>query len=221
MTTITNTVDPALLAMQNGTAATKSTVADTQNQFLNLLVTQMKNQDPLNPMDNAQVTSQLAQLSTVTGINQLNAAVATLSTNMIAGQNLQAANMIGHGVIAPGSAISLSSGKSIYGIDLVQGADKVDVTIKNAAGATVKTISLGSTASGLNQLTWDGSTDAGGVAADGQYTFSVAATSAGKAVDATALSFGLVSSVTSNAQGVKLSVANIGDINMADIRKIY
>ena len=221
MTTITNTVDPALLATQNGTAATKSTVADTQNQFLTLLVTQMKNQDPLNPMDNAQVTSQLAQLSTVTGINQLNAAVATLSSNMIAGQNLQAANMIGHGVIAPGSAISLSSGKSIYGVDLAQGADKVDVAIKDASGATIKTISLGSTEAGLSQLTWDGSTDKGGVAPDGQYTFAVTATTAGKAVDATALSFGLVSSVTSSAQGVKLSVANIGDISMSDVKKIY
>src|SRR3990167_8083696 len=86
-----------------GAAATASTAADTQDRFLKLLVTQMKNQDPLNPMDNAQVTSQMAQLSTVTGIDKLNVTLQALSDSMASSQSLQAASMIGYGVLVPGN----------------------------------------------------------------------------------------------------------------------
>ncbi|MFZ6813189.1 flagellar hook assembly protein FlgD [Undibacterium sp. Rencai35W] len=222
MTTVqTNTVDPSLLTTMNGGTAAKSSTQEAQDRFMTLLVTQMKNQDPLNPMDNAQVTSQLAQLSTVTGIDKLNATVTSLNANFLSAQNLQAANMIGHGVVAAGNKLGLSQSKGVYGVELAQGADKVDVTIKDASGAVVKKLSLGAMESGINALTWDGTNDQGGVAADGQYQIEVSASVAGKAIDATALSFGMVSSVTSNAQGVKLNVANVGDIGLADVKKIY
>src|SRR5512137_1922724 len=86
--------------VQSSTAVSQTAV--TQDRFLKLLVTQMKNQDPLNPMDNAQVTSQMAQLSTVTGIDKLTATVQVLSASMVASQSLQAASMIGHAALVPG-----------------------------------------------------------------------------------------------------------------------
>src|SRR3990172_3775053 len=95
----------SLNASSSSSATQVSTAAETQDRFLKLLVTQMKNQDPLNPMDNAQVTSQMAQLSTVTGIDQLNVTLQALSDSMVPNQTLQAATMIGHGVLVPGEGI--------------------------------------------------------------------------------------------------------------------
>lgn len=222
MTTVqTNTVDPVLLANVNGNKANKTGNEDPQDRFLKLLVTQMKNQDPLNPMDNAQVTSQMAQLSTVSGIDKLNASVTAMSASFQTSQNLQAATMIGHGVIAPGSSIELANGKSIYGIELPQNADKVEISIKDASGLVVRTINAGTMPSGVNTLTWDGKTDSGADAGNGVYQFEVSASLGETKLDATSLSFGMVSSVSSNTQGTKLNVANIGDIAMADVRQIY
>lgn len=217
----TNTVDPALLATVNGSSANKTSTQEAQDRFMTLLVTQMKNQDPLNPMDNAAVTSQLAQLSTVSGIDKLNASVTAMSANFQAAQNLQSANMIGHGVIAPGSAIKLTDGKAIFGIELPQAADKVDVSIKDASGNTIRKMSMGVVPAGVNTMTWDGKTDSGATAANGDYKFEVNASSAETKLNSTSLSFGLVSSITSSTQGAKLNVANIGDISMADIRQIF
>jgi flagellar basal-body rod modification protein FlgD len=217
----TSTVDPTLLANMNGSKTTKTSTEEAQDRFMKLLVTQMQNQDPLNPMDNAQVTSQLAQLSTVTGIDKLNASVNAMSANFQASQNLQAANMIGHGVIAPGSSIGLKDGKAIFGLELPQNADSAEITIKDSSGSTVRKMSLGVLPSGVNTMTWDGKTDSGATAANGTYSFSVSANSGDKKLDVTNLSFGIVSSITSTLQGAKLSVADIGDIPMSDVRQIY
>ena len=115
----------ASLNSSSSSAANTSTAADTQDRFLKLLVTQMKNQDPLNPMDNAQVTSQMAQLSTVTGIDKLNATLQALSDSMMGNQPLQAASMIGHGVLVPGNGVDLSNGNGYGGIELAQSVDDV------------------------------------------------------------------------------------------------
>src|SRR5678815_4078393 len=80
----------------------------TSDRFLKLLVAQMKNQDPLNPMDNAQVTSQMAQINTVTGIDKLNSTVAGLSAQFMQMQAMQGASLVGHDVIVPLSLIHIS-----------------------------------------------------------------------------------------------------------------
>src|ERR1017187_4426245 len=110
---------------------------NTQDRFLKLLVTQMKNQDPLNPMDNAQVTSQMAQLSTVSGIDKVNSTLKALTDSMSAGQALSATGMIGHGALVPGSTVELKSGKAVAGLDLSQGADSVKVSIQDGANNLV------------------------------------------------------------------------------------
>jgi flagellar basal-body rod modification protein FlgD len=109
MTTVQSTTSSTSAASAATVASQTSAI---QDRFLKLLVTQMKNQDPLNPMDNAQVTSQMAQLSTVSGIDKLNATVQALSDSMAAAQSLQAASMIGHAALVPGTEIDLLKGKS-------------------------------------------------------------------------------------------------------------
>ena len=216
-----STVDPTLLANVNGSRVSKTTTDEAQDRFLKLLVTQIQNQDPLNPMDNAQVTSQLAQLSTVSGIDKLNASVNAMSANFLSAQNLQAANMIGHGVIAPGNTIALKDGKALFGLELPQNSDAAEVIIKDASGLAIRKLSLGVLPSGVNTMTWDGKTDSGASAANGAYSFSVNATSGEKKLDVSSLSFGIVSSITSSPQGAKLSVADVGDIAISDVRQIY
>jgi flagellar basal-body rod modification protein FlgD len=221
MTAITNNVaSTALLATMNPATTAAANANATQNRFMKLLVTQMKNQDPLNPLDNAQVTSQLAQLSTVSGIDKLNTTLESMIASQQSGQAVQAAGMIGHGVLAPGKQLSLASNTSIFGVDMAASAEKVKVTIRDVNGVAVHTMDLGAKDAGTVALTWDGVKDDGSKAADGAYSFDVAATAGSASVSATALAFGQVSSVSTSATGVKLNVTNLGAIGMTDVRQI-
>jgi flagellar basal-body rod modification protein FlgD len=225
MTTINdNTVSPALLNAMNTskTAATTSTdsASATQDRFMKLLITQMKNQDPLNPLDNAQVTSQLAQLSTVTGIDKLNATMGSMMDSYQSSQALQATSLIGHGVLVPGSTTSLADGKAVLGMDLPGAADAVSVTIRDSAGNAVRKIDLGAQAAGTLPLGWDGKTDKGVTAANGQYSFEVSASSAGSKLSVTTLSYDQVGSVSTGAAGTRLNLNGGGTVALTDVREI-
>lgn len=193
----------------------------TQDRFLKLLIAQMQNQDPLNPMDNSQVTSQMAQLSTVTGINKLNDLVSGLSSSFSAAQSLQAAGMIGHGVLVPGNSLTLAAGSAIAAVNLPQAVDQLSITIKDASGATVHSASLGAQAGGITTFQWDGTMDSGGAAPDGQYTYAIQAVAAGQTVSATSLTYGKVSSVTLGAQGAQLNIDGIaGGTALSQVQQI-
>ncbi|HLP98518.1 MAG TPA: flagellar hook assembly protein FlgD [Sideroxyarcus sp.] len=206
------------------TAAAASTAASqagaTQDRFLKLLVTQMKNQDPLNPLDNAQVTSQMAQLSTVTGIDKLNATVQALSANMMSAQSLQAASMIGHAALVPGNRIDLLKGQSDAAVELTDAADKVTVTIEDAKGNVVRTLQLGKQDAGVVDFQWDGLDDKGAAVADGSYKFTAQAVLDGKKSNPATLSYGMVDSVSLNADGAKLSMGSLGEFGLDAVRRI-
>lgn len=201
-------------------AASSTDIGATQDRFLKLLVTQMKNQDPLNPMDNAQVTSQMAQLSTVTGIDKLNSTVQALSSSMLASQSLQAVSMIGHVALTEGDSMDLTKGNAYGGVELVQPADKVTVQISDATGALVRTLHLGAQETGIVDFNWDGMTDGGSTVADGKYTFTAASELSGKKTDVTTLSYGLVNSVAQSSSGVTVNIGDQGEVGLNAIRKI-
>jgi flagellar basal-body rod modification protein FlgD len=202
-----------------------------QDKFMTLLVTQLKNQDPMNPLDNAQVTSQLAQLSTVTGVNKLNTTLESLKASYQSSETLQAANMIGHGVLVAGSKATLTEGKGIMGVQLDSAADKVDIIITDPrTGKDVQTIKLGPQPAGTMPIAWDGVPDPSALDADGKpvtlrngnYSIRVVAERGGEPLtDARTLSFDSVVSVTTSAKdGVKLNLPTLGVVSMADIRQI-
>ncbi len=211
-----------------GTAASSSgsslpSVQDQTNRFLTLLVTQLQNQDPLNPMDNAAITSQMAQLSTVTGIQQLN----TTLSNMSASQAYQTAGLIGHTAVAPGSVIGLAAdtnAKSGFsgagGFKLPTAADNVVVKVVDSTGATVKTINMGSQDAGVGLFAWDGTTDAGGVAAAGTYKFVVDATASGNSVSPVALTAGNVNSVLLNGATPTLNISGLGNVPVSSVLEV-
>lgn len=222
MTTVqTSKVPDDLLATMNGTKGKSTAVEETQDRFMKLLVTQMKNQDPLNPLDNAQVTSQMAQLSTVTGIDKLNTTLQALQGSYQTSQTLQATDMIGHGVLVPGSDIALVKGASVFGVDLPESVDSMQVTIRAQGGQVVRTMNMGAQEAGTLPLTWDGKTDKGEDALDGVYKFQISAVREDKAIATKTLSFGEVSSVTSGAAGIKLTIPGLGTVGFADVRQIY
>src|SRR5690554_5166647 len=130
MTTVTS----ATAAAAQNISSTRDLLADTQERFLTLLVTQLQNQDPLNPMDNNQITSQVAQLSTVTGINQLNETLLALSGQLDVSQSMQAASLIGKEILVPGADIKVGTGGSgtqvtNFGMELLSPAAGVNVQI--------------------------------------------------------------------------------------------
>jgi len=232
----------ALAAAQAAQAASNASSsgtdpAATQNNFLKLLVTQLQNQDPLNPEDNSEITSQLAQLSTVTGVNQLNTTLTALQTSYQSSESLQATGLISHGVLAAGSTMQLatstgtdSSGAStsttaaVFGVNLGTAAADAKVKITDSSGKVVKTMDLGATTAGTQPLTWDGVEDDGTtVAPAGKYSFTVSAVDAsGTALtDATTLTLGVVESVSSGSSGVKLNVSQpLGSINLSDVMQV-
>src|SRR5450830_116367 len=133
MTTI-NTANPGanvtdLMSTMNGKKAEVDSVQADTDKFMTLLVTQLKNQDPLNPLDNAQITSQLAQLSTVTGVNKLNTTLESLKASYQSSESASATNLIGQGVLVAGNDTYLTGGKAIFGVDLPTAADSVKVII--------------------------------------------------------------------------------------------
>lgn len=223
MTTAITSKAPSqeLLESVNGKKdAAKSTAIEAQDRFMKLLVTQMKNQDPLNPMDNAQVTSQLAQLSTVTGIDKMNATLESLMGTFQSGQSLQATSMIGRGVMVAGEGLTLSSGVGLLGMDLKEPADKVVVTIRDQAGNAVKTMDIGKQDQGLIPLAWDGMTDKGATAPDGSYKFDISATRGTDKVPVDSMAVVEVMSVSTGTGGVKLNLNGRPSVGMDAVKQI-
>ncbi len=194
--------------------------SDVANRFLTLLVTQLQNQDPLNPLDNAQVTSQLAQLSTVNGINKLNDTLSGLAASFGANQYLQAAGLVGHDVLVPGNSMSLAAGKAAGGFTLPSGTDKVTVTITDGAGQRVRQLDLGKLPAGAQRFEWDGKTDAGVAVKDGSYGISITGTVDGKAVTLDALASGKVTGIVPGSNGTQVQVAGLGLVDLASVKQI-
>lgn len=224
MTTVNSSsqVSQDVLNAVNTRNSTSTTTDEAQDRFMTLLVTQMKNQDPLNPMDNAQVTSQMAQLNTVTGINKLNETMSTLISNVQLGQSYQATSMIGHNVLVTGNTLSHTESGGYFGVNVPNGADSLTVAVKNGSGQTIRTLTFGKQDTGVNALNWDGKADDGTTAPSGSYTFDITATTAGTKVSSTALSLAQVQSVsTGGTSGVKLNLSNNTSVSVSDVSEIF
>jgi flagellar basal-body rod modification protein FlgD len=213
--------DLAAALSGTATAAATSSVQEMSDRFLKLLVTQLQNQDPMNPMDNAQLTSQLAQMSTVEGVNKLNDSMDALSTQFRASQVIQGASLVGRQVLAEGNALDLGSAGAVGGVVLDSAADSVKVQILDGNGGLVQTLDLGQQDAGLARFAWDG-TDSNGVPlAPGNYSFNVQATAAGKTVTSTAYALGGVQSVALNGDSMNVEVSGLGNRSMDQIRQIF
>ena len=197
-------------------------IGKTRDQFLTMLVTQMKNQDPMNPMDNGALTSQLAQISTAQGMMDLNTTLQSLLGQANATQSLEASALIGKSVLVTGGGIKVGGGLSTEsGIELISPAAKMTVTVSNASGHVVRTIESVNQPAGIVSSGWDARDDAGKAVPDGAYSISVKATdSSGAAVVANPLASGKVNSVAYTADGQRVDLGLTGTVAVSDIKKI-
>lgn len=202
-------------ALTSSSTGSSSTSADSTSNFLTLLVTQMQNQDPLNPMDNAQVTSQLAQINTVTGINQLNTTVSSLNTDFSQMQVLQATSLVGQQVQLPGDKLYINSqGNGVGGFNLASTASSVQVTVKDSAGNVVDTVNEGAMSAGNQSFSWTPPT---GISTSG-LTFAVTATNGGKAVTASPLMTDQIQAVSNSSGSLSLQLQNSGTTPYSSIQ---
>jgi flagellar basal-body rod modification protein FlgD len=210
----------ASTATQSVGAKTAENMNEAQDRFLKLLVTQMKNQDPLNPMDNAQVTTQMAQISTVTGIGQLNDTIAGFLSKLTGMESLQGASLAGHQVLVSGNSIELAGGTAAGGFELDKAVDGATLSVMDAAGRRIYQGNLGAKSAGVHSFTWNGLTTTGDKAAEGRYTFKIEANAAGAAVPATTLAFGRVNGVTPASSGLQLDLGSLGVRAYSDVKQI-
>lgn len=200
--------------------ANTSVTAEMENRFLTLLTTQIKNQDPLNPLDNAQVTSQLAQINTVNGIEKLNASLNKLLAAYDASQAMQTAGMIGKGVLVPGNGLQFDGTLAAGGLTLDRAADSVVINILDNGGALVSSENLGARAAGTFSFVWDGKKEDGTTAPVGNYHISIEAIQGGEKLNAKALQLGTVNAVTRNGNGFVLDLGALGVVPFEQVQQI-
>lgn len=200
-------------------SGTATTAADMQNQFLTLLVAQLQNQDPMSPMDNAQMTSQMAQISTVTGIEKLNDTVNSVTSQFSMQQMMQGTSLIGHTVLAEGNTMA-AAGENVYtaAFDLSGSAANVKVQITTPSGLLVDTVELGNGEAGRNYFTWNASNYNGDPS---ELRYSVQATNGNSAVNSTTLTpYSVIAATTSNGN-LMLELNNGRNISYSDIKAVY
>lgn len=208
----------------NTVSMTGTSASDLQATFLKLLVTQLQNQDPTSPVDSSQMTSQLAQINTVSGIAQLNTSLTSLSTQLAAGQQTQAALLIGTNVLAPGNAVAVKSGAaSPFGVSLSSDVSNLTITVKNSSGAVVNTINAGQQSAGTVPFNWTPTDAAGNALPDGKYTVSAQYTgSDGKTYAPTVLAAAQVQSVIKQADGTAgLVLSNGTTVGLTQVASIF
>ncbi len=217
---IKDNLDPTVLTSSSASSGNSS--ADLQNQFLNMLVAQLQNQDPTNPMDNSQLTTQLAQINTLSGIEKLNTTLGSISGQINTSQALQSSTLIGHGVMINGSQVLVGSGTTTpFGVELATASTATTVTIKDSNGSTVRTLDLGKLSAGVHTFSWDGKLDDGTtVAPDGKYTVSLAASNGSTQLVAQPLNYAYVNGVSTTGDTTKLDLGTMGSATLDEIRQI-
>ncbi len=213
----------ALGLRQADNAQQKSKGLD-QDAFLELMVTQLNNQDPMNPMESGDFLGQLAQFGTVNGISQLQTAVSSLASSLQSSQALQASTMVGRTVLVPGnqSPVLPAAGGIAGAVELSEPAANLSIAIQDGAGQTVKTLSMGAQPTGLAQFQWDGLDDAGNAVPAGNYRISAEAQVNGQNVSFATLLRARVDSVSllPGGAGTQLNLGVLGTVGLEDVREV-
>src|SRR5262245_47520860 len=217
-----NTTDP--YAFLNGTKAatdTKSNQELGQNEFLKLMMAQMKNQDPMKPTDPTQFLSQLAQFSTVTGIQNMQTSISDLASSLRSTQVLNGTSLVGHSVLAPGTTQTVDAGASVQGsVDIPAGASNAQVGVYDSGGVLVRQFDIPST-KGLQDFTWDGKNNSGVPVPAGTYQFEVNANVVGQPTALDPLLFSPVQSVTIDPKNGSLTLnTSAGAVDIGDVRRV-
>jgi flagellar basal-body rod modification protein FlgD len=190
------------------------------DDFLTLMTTQLKNQDPMKPLEGTEFIAQLAQFGAVSGIQEMKASMETLAASLRSTQALNGAVLVGRDVLAPADALDYTQGAVVQGeVEVPQGASSVEVRITDETGEVVRHMSLPA-ASGGAAFTWDGLRDDGAAALSGRYDIEAIAR-VGEASESVDVSLAArVASVSFDASGLTLNTNALGPIAMSDVRRV-
>ncbi len=194
-----------------------------RSDFLKLLVAQLSNQDPLAPQESGEFLSQLAQFSTVEGIEKLNLTMESFSSGMLSGQALQATALVGRSVQVPANIGSLNSDGAITGsIDLPRSSSNLSLNIYDQSGSLVRNVSMGAHAAGPVSFSWDGISNQGNPMPHDIYRVRAEVNYDGDAEEVPVFVDANVDSVTTGAQGsVILNLeAGLGSVSLNDVLQI-
>ncbi len=201
--------------------STQLTGATSQDTFLTLMLTQLQNQDPMQPLESGEFLSQLAAFETAAGVDGLQSSVGQLNQSFYTSQALQAATLIGHDVLTDGSTATLASEGSISGyVELPASASPVEVQIKDSSGAVVRTIDLGSQGAGRVTFEWDGTDASGDRMPAGDYTLSCDIVIDGATQAARISTSAAVQSVTLSGSDIMLNLAGGSQIPFSQVTEI-
>lgn len=194
-----------------------------KQEFLELMLAQLNNQDPMEPMENGDFLSQIAQFTTATGVSDLQTAFSDLAGSLSSNQALQASSLVGRTVMVPTTAATLIDGQTVSGqLDLPASTSQLNVSVYDAVGQLVRTTNMGQQSSGQLAFGWDGLRADGSRAPSGHYTIKAEADINGEMQAITSLIAKQVESVSlgGGAQGVTLNVAGAETISLSDVRQI-
>ena len=194
-----------------------------QDAFLELMLTQLQHQDPLNPMESGDFLAQIAQFGTVNGITELNDSFATLSGSLQSSQALQASTMVGNTVLVPGNNSALVTGGQITGaVEVSSSTSNLVLNISDASGQSVRQVNLGSHTAGIAKFTWDGLDNNGNPLPTGTYTFEAAALLNNEAVAQSVLVNAKVESVSLSKTGGEplLNLNGLGKVSISEVVEI-
>ncbi|HWU68780.1 MAG TPA: flagellar hook capping FlgD N-terminal domain-containing protein [Stenotrophobium sp.] len=222
-----NTVDPSVLGSIGLATASSGQSSQpqqlSQDDFLKLMTAQLQNQDPLKPLDNSEFVSQMAQFSTVSGIQSLQNSFSSLSSSLSSSQSLQAASLVGHQVLVPSDTLALPATGTVQAAANLPASGDLKINITDAAGQVVRQMDLGAQSSGLAQVSWDGLDSTGRRLPAGAYTISAQVVDAASSSTQAAATYvaGNVNSVSLSASnGVTLNVQGAGAVAFSQVLQI-
>ncbi len=195
-----------------------------QSDFLDLMIAQVRNQDPFSPMENGEFIAQLAQFSMTEGIEQMQASLDAMSQSMVASQALTASSLVGRGVLAPTNTAVTDGASGVDGAVLTdEPADSIKLNVFDATGALVARIDVPPAASGRAEFSWNGRNMAGEMMPAGEYQMTATALVDGESVAVpTALRRGISSVVLGNDLGsVKLNLDNGDQVALSSVQQVY
>ncbi|MBD9575288.1 flagellar hook assembly protein FlgD [Pseudomonas sp. BGr12] len=224
-----NSASSSILSSLNAGSKSSST-AETgtsalgKDSFLQLLVTQLNNQNPLDPQDNTEFVSQLAQFSSLESMQNLDTTLGTFYSSFQSSQALQASSLVGRSVIVNSSKVQVDDPSAGVNGTLVMpsGGDGVTLKIYDDSGDLIRTVDMGSQKAGNIDFKWDGKDDSGELVAAGTYTVKASASLDGTSTALTTYLPATVNSVTLGQNGgeMSLNLAGIGAVSASSIQTI-
>ncbi|UQY35434.1 flagellar hook assembly protein FlgD [Pseudomonas fulva] len=192
-----------------------------KDQFLNLLVAQLNNQNPLEPQGNGEFIAQLAQFSTVEGVEKLNSSMETILSGYQSSQALQASSLVGRKVIVPVDKAVVDTSESFKASAVLPtSSSNVYVNVYDSSGAVVSRINLGEQQAGNVSFIWDGKDSSGNVMKPGTYKFEAQATYGNETKGLYTLLPANVDSVTLGGNELMLNLAGIGNVPLSQVQVI-